>query len=70
MADEVKDAKAQEMQLALEREMSELSGTQRAAVIMLLLGEHQASDIIRFLTWRCHGVGRRSVTGGGQRGAR
>jgi len=49
MADEVKDAKAQELQLALEREMAELSGTQRAAVIMLLLGEQQASEIIRFL---------------------
>ena len=49
MAEEVKDTKAQELQLALEREMSELSGTQRAAVIMLLLGEQQASEIIRFL---------------------
>jgi flagellar motor switch protein FliG len=49
MAEEVKDTKAQEMQLALEREMAELSGTQRAAVIMLLLGEQQASEIIRYL---------------------
>ncbi len=48
MADEVKDAKAQELQLALEREMSELSGTQRAAVLMLLLGEQQAAEIIRY----------------------
>jgi flagellar motor switch protein FliG len=49
MADEVKDAKAQELQLALEREMSQLSGTQRAAVLMLLLGEQQAAEIIRYL---------------------
>ena len=49
MADEVKDPKAQELQLALEREMSELSGTQRAAVLMLLLGEQQAAEIIRYL---------------------
>ena len=49
MADEVKDAKAQEMQLALEKEMAELSGTQRAAVLMLLLGEQQAAEIIRYL---------------------
>lgn len=49
MAEEVKDAKAQELQLALEREMSELSGTQRAAVLMLLLGEQQAAEIIRYL---------------------
>jgi flagellar motor switch protein FliG len=49
MAEEVKDAKAQELQLALEREMSELTGTQRAAVLMLLLGEQQAAEIIRYL---------------------
>jgi flagellar motor switch protein FliG len=49
MSEEVKDAKAQELQLALEREMSELSGTQRAAVLMLLLGEQQAAEIIRYL---------------------
>jgi flagellar motor switch protein FliG len=49
MADEVKDAKAQEMQQALERELSGLSGTQRAAVLMLLLGEQQAAEIIRYL---------------------
>jgi len=49
MADEVKDAKAQELQLALDKEMSELSGTQRAAVLMLLLGEQQAAEIIRYL---------------------
>ena len=34
---------------ALRRELEELTGTQRAAVLMLLLGEEQASDIIRFL---------------------
>ncbi len=49
MADEVKDAKAQELQLALDRELSELSGVQRAAVLMLLLGEQQAAEIIRYL---------------------
>ena len=49
MAEEVKDAKAQELQLALEKEMAELSGTQRAAVLMLLLGEQQAAEIIRYL---------------------
>ena len=49
MADEVKDAKAQEIQQALERELSGLSGTQRAAVLMLLLGEQQAAEIIRYL---------------------
>ena len=49
MADEVKDAKAQELQQALERELSGLSGTQRAAVLMLLLGEQQAAEIIRYL---------------------
>jgi flagellar motor switch protein FliG len=49
MADEVKDAKAQELQVALDREMSQLSGTQRAAVLMLLLGEQQAAEIIRYL---------------------
>ncbi len=49
MAEEVKDAKAQELQLALDKEMAELSGTQRAAVLMLLLGEQQAAEIIRYL---------------------
>jgi flagellar motor switch protein FliG len=49
MAEEVKDAKAQEMAAALEREMAELTGTQRAAVLMLLLGEQQAAEIIRYL---------------------
>ena len=49
MAEEVKDAKAQELQLALDKEMSQLSGTQRAAVLMLLLGEQQAAEIIRYL---------------------
>ena len=49
MAEEVKDAKAQELQLALDKEMAQLSGTQRAAVLMLLLGEQQAAEIIRYL---------------------
>ena len=34
---------------ALERELGEMSGVQRAAVLMLLLGEQQAAEIIRFL---------------------
>ena len=34
---------------ALQQELDELSGTQRAAVLMLLLGEQQAAEIIRFL---------------------
>ena len=34
---------------ALERELSNMSGVQRAAVLMLLLGEQQAAEIIRFL---------------------
>jgi flagellar motor switch protein FliG len=33
----------------LRREMDSLTGTQRAAVLMLLLGEEQAANIIRFL---------------------
>lgn len=49
MAEEVTAAKAQEMAAALEREMAELTGTQRAAVLMLLLGEQQAAEIIRYL---------------------
>ena len=34
----------------LRAELSELTGAQRAAVLMLLLGEQQASEIIKFLT--------------------
>ena len=34
---------------ALERELGEMTGVQRAAVLMLLLGEQQAAEIIRFL---------------------
>jgi flagellar motor switch protein FliG len=34
---------------ALQKELAEMSGTQRAAVLMLLLGEQQAAEIIRFL---------------------
>ena len=33
----------------LKKELESLSGTQRAAVLMLLLGEQQASEIIRFM---------------------
>ncbi len=38
-----------EAQENLAREMAEMTGTQRAAVLMLLLGEQQAAEIIRFL---------------------
>lgn len=34
---------------SLRREMAEMTSTQRAAVLMLLLGEQQAADIIRYL---------------------
>jgi len=34
---------------ALRQEMAAMSGSQRAAVLMLLLGEQQASEIVRFL---------------------
>jgi flagellar motor switch protein FliG len=34
---------------ALARELDQMSGVQRAAVLMLLLGEQQAAEIIRFL---------------------
>lgn len=34
---------------ALARELGEMTGVQRAAVLMLLLGEQQAAEIIRFL---------------------
>ena len=34
----------------LQKELAELTGAQRAAVLMLLLGEQQASEIIKFLT--------------------
>jgi len=53
-----KDARAAEakpaldpipMSEALQAELEELTSTQRAAVLMLLLGEQQASDIIRYL---------------------
>ena len=53
-----KDARAAEakpaldpipMSEALQAELAELTSTQRAAVLMLLLGEQQASDIIRYL---------------------
>ena len=34
---------------ALQKELDEMTTTQRAAVITLLLGEQQAADIIRYL---------------------
>ena len=37
------------MSEALRAEMSNITSTQRAAVLMLLLGEEQAADIIKFL---------------------
>ena len=36
----------------LQQEFSAMSGTERAAVIMLLLGEQQAADVIRFMAPR------------------
>ena len=50
MADDNKATGAPGYTDALRREMSELTGTQRAAVLMLLLGEEQAANIIRFLS--------------------
>jgi flagellar motor switch protein FliG len=50
MADDNKATGAAGYSDALRREMSELTGTQRAAVLMLLLGEEQAANIIRFLS--------------------
>ena len=50
MADDNKAIGAAGYSDALRREMSELTGTQRAAVLMLLLGEEQAANIIRFLS--------------------
>ena len=40
------DAEAAEK---LQKELSELTGAQRAAVLMLLLGEQQASEIVKFM---------------------
>ena len=44
-----KPAEAAAMDEALQEELAELNGTQRAAVLVLLLGEQQASDIIRYM---------------------
>ena len=46
-----KQLTAEEIEAAerLQKELSEMSGTKRAAVLMLLLGEQQAAEIIRFL---------------------
>ena len=44
-----KPAEAIAMSEALQEELAELNGTQRAAVLVLLLGEQQASDIIRYM---------------------
>lgn len=46
------DLNQQEMTDALREELEELSSTQRAAVLMLLLGEEQAANIIRYLNPR------------------
>ena len=48
MADAATDNKATTDE-ALRKEMDAMTGTQRAAVLMLLLGEEQASNIISFL---------------------
>jgi flagellar motor switch protein FliG len=48
MADAATDNKAATEE-ALRKEMAGMTGTQRAAVLMLLLGEEQASNIISFL---------------------
>ena len=48
MADAATDNKAANDE-ALRKEMAAMTGTQRAAVLMLLLGEEQASNIISFL---------------------
>lgn len=48
MADAATDNKAANDE-ALRKEMASMTGTQRAAVLMLLLGEEQASNIISFL---------------------
>jgi len=49
--EEIKQLTAEEIEAAerLQKELSEMSGTKRAAVLMLLLGEQQAAEIIRFL---------------------
>jgi flagellar motor switch protein FliG len=49
--EEIKQLSAEEIEAAerLQKELSEMSGTKRAAVLMLLLGEQQAAEIIRFL---------------------
>jgi flagellar motor switch protein FliG len=44
-----KPAEAVAMSEALQEELAALNGTQRAAVLVLLLGEQQASDIIRYM---------------------
>ena len=49
--EDIKQLTAEEIEAAerLQKELSEMSGTKRAAVLMLLLGEQQAAEIIRFL---------------------
>ena len=49
--EDTKQLTAEEIEAAerLQKELSEMSGTKRAAVLMLLLGEQQAAEIIRFL---------------------
>jgi flagellar motor switch protein FliG len=51
MAEKVPQMSAAEAEAAekLRVEMSNISGAQRAAVLMLLLGEQQASEIVKFL---------------------
>ncbi|MGA0950046.1 MAG: flagellar motor switch protein FliG, partial [Burkholderiaceae bacterium] len=45
-------AEAQPLSEALIAELEELTSTQRAATLMLLLGEQQAAEIIRYLSPR------------------
>ncbi len=49
--EDIKQLTPEEIEAAekLQKELSEMSGTKRAAVLMLLLGEQQAAEIIRFL---------------------
>ena len=51
MAEKEKTMSPAELELAekLQSELSNLSGAQRAAVLMLLLGEQQASEIVKFM---------------------
>ena len=49
MADEKNQNNPMGEELTLQEELDALSNTQRAAVLMLLLGEEQAANIIKYL---------------------